>query len=47
MAAAIRIPIDSDLSFLEGELNIPKAAIGIILFAHGSGSGNIALEISM
>jgi putative phosphoribosyl transferase len=38
MSAVIRIPLDSDSLFLEGELNIPKAANGIILFAHGSGS---------
>jgi dienelactone hydrolase len=34
----IRIPIDSDSLFLEGDLDIPKTANGIILFAHGSGS---------
>lgn len=36
---AIRIPFDSDSLFLEGDLDIPKTANGIILFAHGSGSG--------
>lgn len=35
---AIKIPFDSDSLFLDGELDIPKAARGIILFAHGSGS---------
>jgi dienelactone hydrolase len=35
---AIRIPFDSDSLFLDGDLNVPKAANGIILFAHGSGS---------
>src|SRR5215475_9826445 len=35
---AIRIPFDSDSLFLDGDLSIPKAAIGIIIFVHGSGS---------
>ena len=29
---------DKDSLFLEGDPDIPKAATGIILFAHGSGS---------
>ena len=35
---AIKVPLDSDSLFLEGDLHISKAPTGIILFAHGSGS---------
>jgi putative phosphoribosyl transferase len=38
MTATIRITFDSDSLFLDADLDIPKAAKGIILFAHGSGS---------
>jgi hypothetical protein len=41
---AIRIPFDSDSLFLDGELDIPKGATGIILFAHGSGSSRHSLS---
>jgi putative phosphoribosyl transferase len=33
----VRIPVRS--AVLEGELAIPKPAVGLVLFAHGSGSG--------
>lgn len=32
----VRIPIDS--THLEGDLNLPPNAVGVVLFAHGSGS---------
>jgi putative phosphoribosyl transferase len=38
MMTEVRIPFDPN-SFLEGDLNISKDNTGIILFAHGSGSG--------
>jgi putative phosphoribosyl transferase len=33
---SVRIPIGQE--HLEGELNIPAGAAGVVLFAHGSGS---------
>jgi dienelactone hydrolase len=42
VAQAIRIPIGR--AFLEGELNIPAGAVGIVLFAHGSGSSRHSLR---
>lgn len=35
-AEAVRIPLDGIA--LDGDLNIPEAAVGLVLFAHGSGS---------
>jgi putative phosphoribosyl transferase len=38
--AAVRIPADSVV--LEGLLGVPSGASGIVLFAHGSGSGRLS-----
>jgi len=35
---AVRIPIESHATVL-GDLRVPEAAIGLVIFAHGSGSG--------
>lgn len=35
----VQIPIGSSSSSLSGDLDIPDAAQGVVLFAHGSGSG--------
>lgn len=40
MKREVLIPSDSTL--LEGELNIPKDAKGVVLFAHGSGSSRLS-----
>ena len=37
-----RVLIPSDSVQLEGELTIPKHAIGVVLFAHGSGSSRLS-----
>ena len=37
---SVKIPVDS--VYLEGILNIPKKSIGIVIFAHGSGSGRLS-----
>ncbi len=37
----MRIPISNE-QFLEGELSIPENALGIVLFAHGSGSSRFS-----
>lgn len=34
--------IQADSAILEGELTIPKNALGLVLFAHGSGSGRFS-----
>ncbi|MFZ0510966.1 MAG: alpha/beta family hydrolase [Candidatus Nitrosopolaris sp.] len=48
MSSLVKIPIErlnerlgeiKDTTFLEGKLHIPRSAEGIIIFAHGSGSG--------
>ena len=36
------VEIQLDLVKLEGNLSIPKNSIGIVLFAHGSGSGRMS-----
>jgi putative phosphoribosyl transferase len=36
----VRIPVDSD--FIEGNLDVPAAAKGVVLFAHGSGSSRFS-----
>ncbi len=40
MSQAVRIPVD-DL-VLEGELDVPIGAIGVVAFAHGSGSSRLS-----
>lgn len=40
MQKSVKIPIDKKT--LEGDLTIPKNAVGIVVFAHGSGSGRFS-----
>ncbi len=36
------IEIKTDKGYIEGELVIPESAIGLVLFAHGSGSSRLS-----
>ena len=38
------VEIQLDLVKLEGNLTVPKNSVGIVLFAHGSGSGRTSLR---
>lgn len=38
VSQAVRIPVGSDIE-LDGDLNVPAGAGGVVVFAHGSGSG--------
>ena len=42
MTQPISVSIPSDSGQLEGELTIPKNAVGVVLFAHGSGSSRLS-----
>ena len=42
MTQPVSVSIPSDSGQLEGELTIPKNAIGVVLFAHGSGSSRLS-----
>jgi hypothetical protein len=36
------VSIPSDSALLEGELAVPRQAVGVVLFAHGSGSSRLS-----
>lgn len=42
MIQSVSVEIPSDSVLLEGELKIPKNAVGVVLFAHGSGSSRMS-----
>ena len=42
MTRSVAVSVPSDSVQLEGELTIPKGAVGVVLFAHGSGSSRLS-----